>query len=141
MGADKANHRKAGLIHMTRTHGGCLIIPAEKRPHCLGPRVIKYSPSADREAKGWGDNDFIYASRLACQITSEDCSRYRGEESHQGSSPLITHRAALAVTSPPCLLSSVEYRSSIPKIFHVKNFQIKMQNLTDQTAVINHCSC
>lgn len=63
--------------------------------------------------------DFIHASRLAWQITYEDCSRYRGEGSHRGTSPLITHRAALAVTFPPCLPPSVEYRSSILKIFHV----------------------
>lgn len=33
---------------MTRTHGGPLIIPAEKQPYPISPRVIKYSPSADR---------------------------------------------------------------------------------------------
>lgn len=102
--------------------------PIASAPVWLNTARVRTEKQRDGEI-----TDFIYASRLAWQITSEDCSRYRGEESHQGSSPLITHRAALAVTSPPCLLPSVEYWSSIPKIFHVKNFQIKMQNLTDQT--------
>lgn len=43
---------------MSRTQGGPLIIPAEKRSYPIGPRVIKYSLSVDREAKGLGDNHF-----------------------------------------------------------------------------------
>lgn len=44
---------------MTRTHGSPLIIPAEKTaPSHRPPCVIKFSRCADREAKGWGDNQF-----------------------------------------------------------------------------------
>lgn len=43
---------------MTGTHGGPLIILVEKWPNPIRPHVIKYSPSVDREAKGWGDNRF-----------------------------------------------------------------------------------
>lgn len=53
---------------MTRTHGGPLIIPAEKQPYPISPRVIKYSPSADRggrdggggEKGARGDNRFLF---------------------------------------------------------------------------------
>lgn len=51
---------------MTRTHGGPLIIPAEKQPYPISPRVIKYSPSADSGGRGgkekgaWGDNRFLF---------------------------------------------------------------------------------
>lgn len=100
--------------------------PIPSAPAWLNAARVRTGRQRDGEI-----TDFIYASRLAWQITSEDCSRYRGEGSHQGSSPLITHRAALAVTFPPCLLPSVEYRSSIPKIFHGMAFQIEMCNATD----------
>ncbi len=100
--------------------------PIPSAPAWLNAARVRTGRQRDGEI-----TDFIYASRLAWQITSEDCSRYRGEGSHQGSSPLITHRAALAVTFPPCLLPSVECRSSIPKIFHSKDFQIEMCNATD----------
>lgn len=40
---------------MTRTHGGPLIIPAEKQPYPISPRVIKYSPSADRGVREGGE--------------------------------------------------------------------------------------
>lgn len=39
---------------MTRTHGGPLIIPAEKQSYPISPRVIKYSPGADRGGRGTG---------------------------------------------------------------------------------------
>ena len=51
--------RKAGLRHMTRPHGGPLIIPAEKRCNPIGPRVIKYIPATDMawlRRTGGGDN-------------------------------------------------------------------------------------
>lgn len=52
---------------MTRTHGGPLIIPAEKWPHPVGPCVIKHSPSCGRGGRPRDGEitDFIYAHRVS----------------------------------------------------------------------------
>ena len=101
--------------------------PIPSAPAWLNTAPVRTGRQRDGEI-----TDFIYASRLAWQITSEG--------SHRGSSPLITHRAALAVTIPPHLVPSVEYRSSIPKIFHGKGFQIRMCNVTDLHLFFCCCS-
>lgn len=86
---------------MTRTHGGPLIIPAEKRSYPISPRMIKYRPSAEGEATGCRDNRFYLCKPVSLADHVLGLFTLRGEGSHQGSSPLITHNAASAVTSPP----------------------------------------
>lgn len=121
---------------MTRTHGDPLIILAEKRPYPVAPPhphpyVIKYSQSADREAKGWGDNRFYLCKPVSLAdhvwglFTLQGWGMAPGELTPDHTQGCFScHYSTLPL--PP-----VEYRSSIPKIFHVKDFLIEMCISTD----------